>query len=189
MQLLSPLSRSVVFLAALGCGSGAFAADDPAHKANSNSGQATFSIDVRMVVLQATVVNRRGSFVKGLRSGNFQVFENNHKQSLGLFRHADSPVAIGLIVDNSGSMRRKHSAVVAAAKAFARNSNPKDELFVVNFNDQPHLGLEQGQMYSANSRQLEKALPMSHGGGKRLFTMRSSSVSVISGNSPKRRRH
>ena len=156
-----------LILLAAAFGMSACAADDPPPRPpGQTDGQAHFSADVRMVVLQATVFNRKGAFVNGLRANNFQVFENNRKQSLGLFHHNDSPVAIGLIVDNSGSMRRKHAAVVAAAKAFARNSNPKDELFVVNFNDQVKLGLPRAQLFSANSHELERALPPSQGGGK-----------------------
>ncbi len=128
--------------------------------------QFRFSISVQMVVLQATVLTRKGSLVRGLGKKNFQLYEDDRQQVIGLFRHTDSPVAIGLIVDNSGSMRRKHSAVLAAAKAFARNSNQRDELFVVNFNDQPKLGLPRAKLFSANSRELERALPPTEGGGK-----------------------
>ena len=125
-----------------------------------------FSTSVQMVVLQATVRTAKGSFVNGLRQNNFQVFENNQAQTIGLFRHHDSPVAVGLIVDNSGSMRRKHAAILAAAKTFARNSNAQDELFVVNFNEQAHLGLPGAQLSSANAHELERALPATAGGGK-----------------------
>ena len=128
--------------------------------------QYRFSVSVQMVVLQATVLTTKGSFVKGLRQHNFQVYESERQQTIGLFRHSDDPVAIGLVVDNSGSMRRKHSAVLAAAKAFARNSNPKDELFVVSFSEQVQLGLPRTQLFSGNSRELERALPATAAGGK-----------------------
>jgi Ca-activated chloride channel homolog len=128
--------------------------------------QPHFSTSVQMVVLQATVLTGKGSFVRGLRQQNFTVYEDTHPQTISLFSHNDSPVAIGLIVDNSGSMRRKHAAVVAAAKAFARNSNPRDQLFVVNFNEKVTLGLPSSQLFSANSRELDRALPLSAGGGK-----------------------
>ncbi|MFL6465170.1 MAG: VWA domain-containing protein [Bryobacteraceae bacterium] len=125
-----------------------------------------FSTSVQMVVLQATVRTAKGGFVNGLRQGHFQVFENDQPQTVGLFRHHDSAVAIGLIVDNSGNMRRKHAAVLAAAKAFAKNSNAQDQLFVVNFNEQVKLGLPPTQLSSADSRQLERALPATTGSGK-----------------------
>jgi VWFA-related protein len=128
--------------------------------------QYRFSVSVEMVVLQATVLNHKGAFVSGLKQDNFAVYEDGKRQTIGLFRHRDSPVAIGLLVDNSGSMRRKHAAVVAAAKAFTRNSNPDDELFVVNFSERPTLGLPRTRLYSANSRELERALPTGQGLGK-----------------------
>lgn len=63
-------------------------------------------------------------------------------------------------------MRRKHAAVLAAAKAFARNSNPRDQLFVVSFNDKTTLGLPRSRLFSANSRELDRAIPLAVGGGK-----------------------
>jgi Ca-activated chloride channel family protein len=145
---------------------GSLLAQSPPPPPSAPDQQYRFSVDVRMVVLQATVLTPKGSFVKGLGQRNFQVYESDRQQTIRLFRHTDSPVAIGLIVDNSGSMRRKHAAVVAAAKAFARNSNPRDELFVVNFNEQAKLGLPRTRLFSANSRELERALPPTEGGGK-----------------------
>ena len=128
--------------------------------------QYKFSTSVRMVVLQTTVLTNRGSFVKGLRANDFTVYEDTRQQPIRLFTHSDSPVAIGLIVDNSGSMRRKHTAVLAAAKAFAKYSNPRDQLFVINFSDQVTLGLPRTQLFSGNSRELERALPATAAGGK-----------------------
>jgi VWFA-related protein len=127
--------------------------------------QPRFSTSVQMVVLQTTVLTSNGSFARGLRQRNFTVYEDTHPQNLTLFNHNDSPVAIGLVVDNSGSMRRKHTAVLAAARAFARNSNPQDQLFVVSFNEKVTLGLG-SQSFSANSRELDRALPQTVGGGQ-----------------------
>jgi VWFA-related protein len=128
--------------------------------------QPHFSTSVQMVVLQATVLTSKGSFARGLSRQNFTVSEDTHPQTISLFNHNDSPVAIGLVVDTSGSMRRKHTAVLAAAKAFAPNSNPQDELFVVSFNEKVTLGLGSAQPFSANSRELDRALPQTVGGGQ-----------------------
>ena len=138
----------------------------PPSPPNSADQQYRFSTNVQMVVLQTTVLNRKGLFVKGLRQNNFTVYDDNRQQAIKLFRHNDSPVAIGLIIDNSGSMRRKHAAVLAAAKAFARNSNQKDELFIISFNEQITFGLPGSQLFSANARELERAIPPTAGGGK-----------------------
>ena len=70
-----------------------------------------------------------------LGEGNFKVLEDGAPQIVRVFEHEDVPVAVGLVVDNSGSMGRKRKEVTAAALAFVRSSNPQDEMFVVNFNE------------------------------------------------------
>lgn len=135
----------------------------------SDDQQSHFSTTVQMVVLQATVLTSKGSFVRGLRQRNFAVYEDTRPQTIRLFSHNDSPVAVGLIIDNSGSMRRKHAAVLAAAKAFARNSNPHDQLFVISFNEKVTLGLPRSRLFSANSRELDQAIPLGVGGKTALY--------------------
>ncbi len=93
------------------------------------------SVNVDLVVLQATVSGRGGSFPADLAQGDFTVYEDGVKQSIKLFRHEDAPVTVGLVIDHSGSMLPKLPEVVAAARSFVQSSNPHDEMFVVNFND------------------------------------------------------
>jgi VWFA-related protein len=102
-------------------------------------GQAVFRSEVRLVVLHATVTNGRGELVTTLQQPAFTVFENGKRQPITIFRRDDIPVSVGLLIDNSGSMRSLRSKVEAAALAFARASNPEDEMFVLNFADTPHL--------------------------------------------------
>jgi Ca-activated chloride channel homolog len=115
-------------------------------------------VDVDLVVLHATVRDRKGGFVSGLRKENFQVFEDGAPQAIRVFQHEDVPVAVGLVVDNSGSMRRKRKDVTAAALAFVRSSNPHDQMFVVNFNERVSLGLPNTELFSASPAELEDAL-------------------------------
>jgi Ca-activated chloride channel homolog len=92
-----------------------------------------------LVVLHVTVADDKGQFVADLRQGNFKVFEQNIEQNLSFFSREDIPVTMGLVIDNSGSMRDKRDQVNAAAMTFVRTSNPQDEAFVVNFNDEYYL--------------------------------------------------
>jgi Ca-activated chloride channel homolog len=108
--------------------------------AASAAGQAPpFRAETRLVVLHATVTNARGELVTNLDQRAFSVEENGKRQPITLFRRDDVPISVGLLIDNSGSMRALRSKVEAAALAFARASNPHDELFVVNFADKVHL--------------------------------------------------
>ncbi|HUZ04094.1 MAG TPA: VWA domain-containing protein, partial [Acidobacteriaceae bacterium] len=67
------------------------------------------------------------------------VFEDNIPQRISSFRHEDIPVSIGILIDNSGSMRDKRAAVNRAALDLVRASNPDDEAFIVNFSDDAFL--------------------------------------------------
>jgi VWFA-related protein len=92
-------------------------------------------INVNEVVLHATVVDKRGRMVNDLGKNDFHVFEDGAPQTITNFSHADVPVTMGVVIDDSGSMRDKRAAVNAAALIFAKTSNPQDQVFVVNFND------------------------------------------------------
>jgi Ca-activated chloride channel family protein len=101
--------------------------------------QHSLKSEVELVALHVTVADARGEFIANLKSGNFRVFENKIEQKISLFSRDDIPVTMGLIVDNSASMRSKRAQVNAAAMTFVRTSNPQDEAFVVNFNDEYYL--------------------------------------------------
>jgi len=100
-------------------------AQEPSFRTNSSE----------LVVLPVTVTDNKGRYISDLSSEQFAVFDNNHRVPIQLFSNEDTPLTIGLIIDASGSMRAKVGEVVAASLAFARSSNPQDEIFAIRFND------------------------------------------------------
>jgi Ca-activated chloride channel homolog len=117
-----------------------------------------FRTDTRVVVCNTTVVDKNGHLVTDLSRENFSVSENGAAQKITDFKHEDVPVSLGLIIDNSGSMRTKRAGVEAASLALVRDSNPDDEVFVVNFNDEPFLDLPNKKNFTNNIREMEEAL-------------------------------
>ena len=105
-------------------------------------GQYKIQSQVSLVVLHVSVLNDRSVFVPGLHEDSFHVQEDKVEQKLSVFKQEDVPVSFGLVVDNSGSMREKRPQVNAAALTFVKTSNPQDEGFVVNFNDDYYLDTE-----------------------------------------------
>jgi VWFA-related protein len=99
-------------------------------------------VDVNLVVLHTTVLDDRGRFADGLKQDNFRVLEDKVEQKLSVFKREDIPVSMGLVIDNSGSMRDKRPRVNQAALTLVEASNPQDEAFVVNFNDDFYLDLD-----------------------------------------------
>jgi VWFA-related protein len=96
-------------------------------------------IRVDEVTLQATVVDHDRHLVTDLVAGNFTVYEDSTPQRLTSVKYEDVPVSLGILVDNSGSMRAKRAAVTKAAINLVKASNISDEVFIVNFNDEPYL--------------------------------------------------
>ena len=105
----------------------------------SDAGDAVFSTETRLVQLPVTVTDKNGRLVINLPESAFQVLENGVLQTIKLFKREDVPVSMGLVIDNSGSMREKRTAVESAALALVKDSNKQDEVFVVNFNDEAYL--------------------------------------------------
>jgi Ca-activated chloride channel family protein len=121
-------------------------------------GEYTIRVNADSVVLHATVQNRKGILVSGLGKDNFQVYEDGVLQQIDYFSHEDIPVTVGLVVDNSGSMMPKRPEVIAAALAFARSSNPQDQMFVVMFNEHVSFGLPDNTPFTDQVAQLQVAL-------------------------------
>jgi VWFA-related protein len=88
-----------------------------------------------LVVLPVVVVDKRGGFVTDLGRDRFVVYDNGRKREISLFTNEDTPVTVGLVIDSSGSMGPKMPEVIVGTTAFARSSNPQDELFTLAFND------------------------------------------------------
>lgn len=120
--------------------------------------QDVIKIQQELVVLHATVENRKGTLMDGLSKEDFQIYEDGKLQSIESLSHEDVPVTVGLVIDNSGSMRTRRLEVITAALAFARSSNPKDQMFVVHFNEQVLFGLPPQLTFTDQEKQLEMAL-------------------------------
>jgi len=117
-----------------------------------------FTSDTRLVVCHTTVVDKSGKLVTTLKEDAFTVFENDVKQDVLLFKREDIPVSIGLIIDNSGSMRTKRASVEAAALALVKASNPGDEVFIVNFNDDAYIDNPNNKDFLTDIDEMKEAL-------------------------------
>jgi Ca-activated chloride channel homolog len=120
----------------------------------TENGGFVFRAEAREVTLHATVVDDRNHLVNNLDKTDFTVFENDKPQKITHFHQEDFPVAIGIVIDNSGSMREKRDAVNKAALNLVRASNPDDQVFVVNFNDEYYLDQE----FTGDIKKLQAAL-------------------------------
>lgn len=135
----------------------AASANTPAGKTpdTKERGGYIFKQKVEEVMLYATVVDPDNrALVNDLPRNAFTVYEDGKPQQITSFRREDIPVSVGLLIDNSGSMMKKRSAVNRAAINFVKASNKDDEVFVVNFAMEPMLD----QDFTADVSKLKEAL-------------------------------
>jgi len=132
----------------------------------NNQGVFVFKKDVDEVLLHASVIDDKQHIVTNLERNAFSVFEDGKPQNIISFHNEDIPVAMGIVIDNSGSMREKRSKVNQAALNLVRSSNPKDEVFIVNFNDEYYLD----QDFTNDLLKLKEALDkIDSSGGTALY--------------------
>lgn len=127
---------------------------EPQEPAATDNGTFVFKAEAREVILHATVVDEKNRLVTTLDKPDFTVFENGQQQQIRLFKREDYPVAMGIVIDNSGSMREKRDEVNKAALNLVRSSNPDDQVFVVNFSDEYFLDQE----FTSDIKKLREAL-------------------------------
>jgi Ca-activated chloride channel family protein len=127
------------------------------HPANVG-GQTKITVTSNLVLLPVKVTDESGTFAPGLKLQDFRVFEDGQPQKLTVFEEGDTPVTVGLVVDHSRSMGPKLPDVLIAVSSFAHSSNPQDEMFVVDFNDDVSVELMRGKAFSNDAKELEEAL-------------------------------
>jgi Ca-activated chloride channel homolog len=130
----------------------------------NDQGMFVFKKQVEEVVLHATVVDQDQHLVTGLPKSAFSISQNGVPQAITSFRREDVPVEIGIVIDNSGSMRDKRGQVSQAVVNLIRASNSEDQVFVVNFGQNPYLD----QDFTSDVHLLQAALHQVSAKGTRL---------------------
>ena len=125
-----------------------------AHGVQAQDAQFKLNIDVDLVELHVMVLDEQDRYVPGLTRGDFRVLEDRVEQGITLFKQEDQPVSLGLVIDNSRSMQRGKERMDAGALSFVQHSNPRDETFVLHFDDR----LALGQDFTDNVSDLEDAV-------------------------------
>ena len=141
-----------------------------------------YRADARLVLLHASVVDKNGKLLTNIPQSAFKILEDGVEQPIRLFRREDVPVSMGIIVDNSGSMTSKRTRVAAAALEMVKQSNPEDEVFIVNFNDDSHFD----QPLTNDVKKLQSALArMEARGGTAMRDALSKSINYVKKNGKK----
>src|SRR5579864_2223917 len=102
----------------------------------------TFTADVRVVNVFATVRDKHGAIVRNLTKGDFQLEEDGRPQTIRYFaQESDLPLTLGLLVDTSLSQRRVLGQERTASYRFIDRvlREDKDQAFVIHFDREVEL--------------------------------------------------
>jgi VWFA-related protein len=125
----------------------------------SSQEKPAISVDVKVVNVLATVRDKHGELVSNLGKDDFVLEEDGHPQTIAYFSHeTDLPLALGLLVDTSGSQRRVLSEERAASRGFLDNMvrEGQDKAFIIHFDRE----VELLQDLTASHQKLESALDL-----------------------------
>jgi VWFA-related protein len=123
----------------------------------SNPSDATFSTEVKVVMVFATVRDKQGTVVRNLTKDDFVLDEDGRPQTIGYFsQESNLPLTLGLLIDTSGSTRRVLPDERDASYKFLQQvlREDKDQAFLIHFD----LEVELLQDLTSSRAQLEKAL-------------------------------
>jgi len=101
-------------------------------------------VNTDLVVLNATVLDKNGKFVPGLKRTDFLVFEDGAEQKLATFTAEETPFAAAILLDTSGSMETRLTLGRSAAIRFLEGLREEDVAAVYNFD----IKVEQMQDFS-----------------------------------------
>jgi Ca-activated chloride channel homolog len=178
MHLLSRRGLLALFgAAAAGAAQSVRSPDNAKSPGAANDGDVPiFRSGTQLVDLHVSVLDKNGKLITDISESAFKVYENGVEQPLKRFLREDVPVSMGIIIDNSGSMRDKRAKVAAASVALVKASNPQDEEFIVDFNDDAYLD----QPLTGDIKKLEAALDrLDSRGGTAMRDAISSSIDYV----------
>jgi Ca-activated chloride channel homolog len=148
------LAPYLLFLGILGFSSSLSPQQSPARV----EPKAKIALSVNLVLLPVNVTDAHRTSVTGLKVEDFRVFEDRQLQEITVFDEGNTPVTVGLVVDHSRSMGPQLPGVISAVYSFTHSSNPQDEMFVVDFNDDVSIELMNGKTFSSDAKELGEAL-------------------------------
>jgi Ca-activated chloride channel homolog len=129
-------------------------ADDPKYK---------LAVDVELVNIVATVLDENQKYMENLKKEDFTVLEDGQEQPVSFFSHdLRVPISVGVLVDTSGSMKRKLQQALQTVREVALSLSPQDEIFLITFNSD----VEVRQTFTSNIQDFQKSLKDIRAGGE-----------------------
>ena len=138
-------------------------ADPQARPTDPQDPRYKLNVEVELVNVTATVLDEQGKYMDGLKLDDFQVFEDGAEQKISFFSHdLRVPISVGVLIDNSGSMRHKLQQALQTVREIALALGPQDEMFVISFNSD----VEVRHHFTTNMQEIQRTFRDIKAGGE-----------------------
>ena len=129
-------------------------------------GQIVSSVAPQLMRFTASVTDRNGRAIGGMRESDFTVWENGVERRVTNVAPANEPFNLVLLLDVSGSVEERMDFIRKAARDFLRTTSPQDRISIISFRDDIQVISD----FSTDRRMLSKKLDeIDAGGGTALY--------------------
>jgi len=98
-------------------------------------GELATAVAPQLMRVNASVVDRNGRAIGGLRSSDFSVYEDGNERQIANVTPATEPFNLVLLLDVSGSVEERIDFIRKAARDFLNTASPQDRISIISFRD------------------------------------------------------
>lgn len=129
-------------------------------------GQIVSSVSPQLLRFNASVTDRHGRAISGMRESDFTVWENGIERRVMNVSPANEPFNLVLLLDVSGSVEERMDFIRKAARDFLRTASPQDRISIISFRDDIQIISDFSTDRQMLSRKLDE---IDAGGGTALY--------------------
>ena len=129
-------------------------------------GHIVSSVAPQLLRFNASVTDRNGRAISGMRESDFIVFENGIERRVTNVSPANEPFNLILLLDVSGSVEERMDFIRKAARDFLRTASPQDRISIISFRDDIQVISDFSTDRQMLSRKLDE---IDAGGGTALY--------------------
>jgi VWFA-related protein len=139
---------------------------EPSLQRVSPPGRIVSSVAPQLMRFNASVTDRNGRAIGGMRESDFTVWENGVERRVTSVAPANEPFNLVLLLDVSGSVEERMDFIRKAARDFLRTTSPQDRISIISFRDDIQVISD----FSTDRQMLSKKLDeIDAGGGTALY--------------------
>ena len=139
---------------------------EPSLVKRSAPGRIVSSVAPQLLRFNASVMDRHGRAIGGMRESDFTVWENGIERRVTSVAPANEPFNLVLLLDVSGSVEERMDFIRKAARDFLRTASPQDRISIISFRDDVQIISDFSTDRQMLSRKLDE---IDAGGGTALY--------------------